>query len=315
MRSGLSTFVLRENTLESLCIFQRKTLRSILKLSKNATNPALYFLCGDLPIEGKLHRDVFSLFYSVWANPESKIYEVVTYLISNSCNSSRTWSVFLKQLAEKYSLEDPIECLNKDSPSKSQYKECVMTKITAFHENVLRNQSSSNSCMKYLNVSVTGLRGRRHAAISGLFTTDKVKESRCHIKMLCGDYLTYSKKSSQSGGSGHCRACGNENNEEDILHILTQCIQYTDLRETKIKEMSKLCETDGNLNFNLLSENAADLCQFLLDPTSLNLKNRINPVDPNLNKYFDISRSLCNSINLRRIHILKSKQKSTVLKH
>ena len=133
--------------------------------------------------------------------------------------------------------------------------------------------------------------------------------------MLCGDYFTYSKKSSQSGGSGHCRACGNENTEEDILHILTQCIQYTDLRETKIKEMSKLCETDGNLNFNLLSENAADLCQFLLDPTSLNLKNRINPVDPNLNKYFDISRSLCNSINLRRIHILKSKQKSTVLKH
>ena len=51
LRSGLSTFVLRENTLEYLCIFQRKTLRSILKLSKNATNPALYFLCGDLPIK------------------------------------------------------------------------------------------------------------------------------------------------------------------------------------------------------------------------------------------------------------------------
>ena len=169
--------------------------------------------------------------------------------------------------------------------------------------------------MKYLNVSVTGLRGRRHAAISGLFTTDKVKESRCHIKMLCGDYFTYSKKSSQSGGSGHCRACGNENTEEDILHILTQCNQYSDLRENKLEEMSKLCEIEGNLNFTLLSENEADLCQFLLDPTSLNLKQRINPVDPNLSKYFDISRSLCNSINIRRLNILKSKKKNEVQKN
>ena len=153
LRSGLSTFVLRENTLESLSIFQRKTLRSILKLSKNATNPAHYFLCGDLPTEGKLHRYVFSLFYSVWVNPDSKIYEVVKYLMNNSCDNSRTWSVFLKQLAEKYSLDDPIKCLNKDPPSKSQFKECVITKITAFYENKLREHSASNSCMKYLNVA------------------------------------------------------------------------------------------------------------------------------------------------------------------
>ena len=93
-----------------------------------------------------------------------------------------------------------------------------------------------------------------------------------------------------------------------ILHTLTQCNQYSDLRENKLEELSKLCEIEGNLNFTLLSENEADLCQFLLDPTSLNLKQRINPVDPNLSKYFDISRSLCNSINIRRLNILKIKE-------
>ena len=104
--------------------------------------------------------------------------------------------------------------------------------------------------------------------------------------------------------------------EEDILHILTQCNQYSDLRENKLEEMSKLCEIEGNLNFTLLSENndEVDLCQFLLDPTSLNLKQRINPIDRNQNEYFDISRSLCNSINIRRLNILKSKKKNEVQK-
>ena len=59
--------------LESLSVFQRKTLRSILKLSKTAANCAIYFLCGELPIEGQIHRDIFTLFYTVWANPETKI--------------------------------------------------------------------------------------------------------------------------------------------------------------------------------------------------------------------------------------------------
>ena len=71
-RSGLSSFALRSSNLEPLSIFQRKTLKSILKLSLTAPTPAIHFLTGELPIEGKLHRDVFSLFYSIWANPDLK---------------------------------------------------------------------------------------------------------------------------------------------------------------------------------------------------------------------------------------------------
>ena len=61
VRSGLSSFTLRQTPLQPLMIFQRKTLRSILKLSKSSSIPALHFLTGELPVEGKIHRDVFSL--------------------------------------------------------------------------------------------------------------------------------------------------------------------------------------------------------------------------------------------------------------
>ena len=90
IRSGLSSFSIRQTSLQPLSIFQRKTLRAILKLSKNSSIPAIHFLTGELPIEGKFHRDVFSLFFSIWNNPNTKIYEIVKYLLENSTENSRT---------------------------------------------------------------------------------------------------------------------------------------------------------------------------------------------------------------------------------
>ena len=105
-----------------------------LKLSKTAPTPAIHFLFGELPMEGKLHRDMFSLFYSVWSNPDTKIYQIVKYLLSNSGENSRTWAVNLKHISKMYGLEDPLTCLSRDPPPKSQYKENTITTITAFND-------------------------------------------------------------------------------------------------------------------------------------------------------------------------------------
>ena len=84
LQSGLSSFVLRPSMLEPLAIFHRKTLRGILSLSKFSTTPALHFLLGELPIEGKIHRDIFSLFYSIWSHPGSKIYSIIRYSLETT---------------------------------------------------------------------------------------------------------------------------------------------------------------------------------------------------------------------------------------
>ena len=53
----------------------------------------------------------------------------------------------------------------------------------AFYENILRAQAARNSQMNYLNVSITGLRGRRDPALSELISSVDVKKSRIHLKM------------------------------------------------------------------------------------------------------------------------------------
>ena len=122
IRSGLSSLALRLTHLSPLALFHRKSLKGFLHLSKSAPTPAIHFLLGELPIEGKIHRDMLSLFFGVWSNPETKIYQVVKYLKESSSENSSTWSINLRHFCKMYGLEDPLSCLSRNSPSKQTFK-------------------------------------------------------------------------------------------------------------------------------------------------------------------------------------------------
>ena len=90
-----------------------------------------------------------------------------------------------------YGIEDPLKTLERPPTSKLSYKKSIMAKITSYHEKELRKLSENNEAMKYLNVSVLGLSGRPHPAITGVTTSHEVKKMRPHIKMLSGNYITF----------------------------------------------------------------------------------------------------------------------------
>ena len=111
LRSGLYSFALRTQQLSPLSLLHWKVLKSFLHLSHTAPTPAIHFLLGELLIEGKIHRDMFSLFYSVWCNPDTKIYRIVKYLLTTSSENSRTWAINMRHISKMYQLEDPLSCL------------------------------------------------------------------------------------------------------------------------------------------------------------------------------------------------------------
>ena len=289
LRSGISTFVLTKTLMEPLNVFQRKVLKGILKVSNQASTSALYFLTGELPIEAKIHKDIYSLFFSVWLNPNTKIYSIIKYILKNTNNMSRTWSNYVRYLCKQYGFEDPSSWLQSDPPKKSIFKTDIDIRIRAYHENELRLKATNSEKLKYFNVSLLGLSGQPHPALSNLINTVEVKKSRSHLKMLIGDFYTYEVKSKQSGGLSHCRVCcGNEEISdnftrppESICHILAICHAYSDIRNRIIKQYKQLCsDITSVLNFNLILSDSELLCQFILDPTSINLPEWINPNDP-----------------------------------
>ena len=309
-RSGLSSFSLRSAKLEPLSLFQRKTLKSILKLSITAPTPSIHFLTGELPIEEKVHRDIFSLFYSIWSNPDTKIYQIVKYLLGNTSENSRTWSAHIRQLSTRYGLEDPLVCLKRDPPTKSSYKELVATKITVYYEKLLRLSASENEMMKYLNVSTIGLRGRHHPALANLVTTHDVRLARPHIKFLAGNYLTYKIKADQSGGSPRCRIC-QSCPDETVSHVITTCQGMAVERGRLLTELKELCiSTKNQIQLDEITTSEEMLCQFILDPTSLNLPIRVSLSDPLVTKFYTLSRDYCYIIDKTRIGLLKEMEKT-----
>ena len=186
----------------------------------------------------------------------------------------------------------------------------VLTKITSYYEKSLRLMSSENSRMKYLNVSLSGLRGCHHPALSGIYTTKEVQKSRIHLKMMAGDFLTYEIKSKQSGGGPHCRCCQAPSPPpEDLPHILTSCDAYSDIRTRFITQYEILCtQAKSDIILSKICDNSEVFCQFVLDPGSFNLKNRIHTDDPTLDQFFKLSRDYCYAVNAARKKILRGLQ-------
>ena len=159
--------------------------------------------------------------------------------------------------------------------------------------------------MQYLNVSLSGLRGRNHPCISNIITTSEVKKLRPYLKLLTGDYLTYERRYNESNqGSPICKICHLEN--ESVSHIVATCSAYEVIRTKIIQELGQLCLLSKSpIIFEDLKKDPNKLTQFILDPTSFNLETRINISDPTITEIFRLSRDLCQSIHTERIQILK----------
>ena len=166
---------MRDNHLHPLSSFQRNVIRGFLHLSDRSPSPHFSFLPNwGLPIVARLHRDIFSLFYNIWIKPETKILKITKYLLEDYPLNSHTLAN-IKCLSAMYGMEDPARLISQPPPSKCEFRNIVHTKITVYQEKKLRAVAITNSKTTYLNVSLKGLNGRPHPALSGIVTTQSVK--------------------------------------------------------------------------------------------------------------------------------------------
>ena len=127
--------------------------------------------------------------------------------------------------------------------------------------------------------------------------------------MLLGGLYTYQTKSIQSGGDPHCILClkRGEKSEESICHILICCQTYTEIRNIYLKKYEELLHF-SQFNFNTIKEDNELLCQFILDPSSMNLQSRIHFNDPILTDLFKISRNVCHNVNVKRLKEIENRR-------
>ena len=305
LRSGLSTLAIRKDQMEPLANFQRKMLKSCVKVSKFAATPAIHFLTGELPIEGQIHQDVFSLFFNVWTNQKTKIFEITKYLLETSNENSRTWSVYVRNLCKRYGMQDLLTLLSYTAPKKESFMEDVKTKISSYYECELRQKANENSAMRFFNVSLTGLRGRLYYTLNDVNNSRQVKWMIPHTQMLIGCYFTGFLLSKQE--TQFCPLCKTSVTTyvDSLVHLLVICGTLAEERERLLAEFDLLChETTNNLSLSIVSNSHEELCQFILDPASMNLMHRVHLTDPALSKFLKLSRDFCFLFDKRRKEIL-----------
>ena len=238
LRSGLPALPIRPNTLKTLTTFHHKTMRGILKLSQSSPLTPLYFLLGEIPMEATIHLDMLSLFWNIWSNPQTKVFEVVKYLLKMTDNNSLSWSAHLRIISQLYSLPDPPALMEGSLWSKEKWKEHIKAVVISYHELSLRKKASRNYKLRFLNVQVSGLSGKPHPVLSWILTTQDVMRARIHIKMVSGDYLCHDHLAKDRGLDPACRLCQpvlpHPAPKEDQIHLLTICKATADTRSRTI---------------------------------------------------------------------------------
>ena len=287
-------------------------MRGFLKLSKSSPIPALYFLLGELPIEGVLHARTLGLLHNIITNPSSTVHGIVKYILMMCTSNSTTWSTHLQLLCLKYGLPSPLSLLQESPPiSKLEWSSLVKTRVTVWHEQELRRTSTMNSKMKYLNVHLIGLSGRPHPVLHNIVSTQDAKKLRLHLKFLTCDYMCNELLSkNQPAISAACELCSAE--LDSIEHVMVSCKALSEVRSRLYPELvNTVLNVQPTCQLLQLPPPPWILTQFILDFTSLNLPEsyRIPAHNPGISAVWKISRDWCFSVNNERSRLLKNIKK------
>jgi hypothetical protein len=94
--------------------------------------------------------------------------------------------------------------------------------------------------------------------------------------------------------------------------VISTCQALSEQRKKVLEDFQKICkETENKINFEEIVKSDDMLCQFILDPTSLNLPVRVSLQDPLLTEFYKLSRDYCFLIDKTRTGLLKEMEKSS----
>ena len=176
----------------------------------------MYFLLGNLPVEGVLHLETLGLFYNLWSNPQLSVHETVLYILKMCKSSSTTWSNHRRLIGQQFGI--PCQVLSNPQLPPGMRLICEPC------PNIIQK------CF-FLNIDLHGLTGRPHPALLNIFCKQDVKKLRVHLKFLTCDV---SNSCMLSDRNNRCLLCFAKCSVE---HVLVSCPANKSIRESLLPSL------------------------------------------------------------------------------
>lgn len=250
---GLEALVVKEKDMSALDKSHRALLRQIQSLPDSTANSAIYLLVGCPPLRAKLHRKMLTLFITILHRRDSPEHQIISRQIAMKTTASNSWITQLRFILHQYSLPNPSQLLNSPPP-KNDWKIRTKKAILSYWNAKLKQEASSKSSLKFLNLEVCSLNTTHHVWQTG---SDPLQATMAIVKarLLLGRYPLTGLKYSGRNRAKECPLC--QNGEETTEHFVMQCAHLEPERTTIMPKLREIAGTDLTP-------------QAILDPSHLN---------------------------------------------
>lgn len=249
--TGLNALVIKDDSMKILQQFQETVIRRMFKVRDKASITPLLDISGIEPVEASLHKQVFSLFYNFWLNPETPSSKLNKLILQNpeKYKKMNYWPNHVRDLCDKYNLPSPLKLLSEKIPSKEAWKSYIEKKINSYHQNKMKDKIEEMSTTAFLidkkryryskkgrqfiNAPET-LNDVRSAGIKSLFLADEYP-TRCHDNRIRGrrgedDSCKHCLKNGRAESDTTTHAiefCSLVQNEDDLHHVWSKILEQS----------------------------------------------------------------------------------------
>ena len=225
---GLEASVLNRTDIAKLESYYRRLLRMIQSLPESTANSAVYLLTGNIPLEGRWHQRVLSLFGSIARLGEHHpLYRLAARQLTFSKDERPySWFTQLETIASKYDIN--IHEVLARPWSKEMWKYRIKHDIRDYWKIYLMKESQSRSTLKWMIMDPSdGPHGVWKSCTASPYLA---RAAATRAKALCGRLciLEHSWRKSNL-----CPVC--EKQDETVTHFLLECQELSKHRNDLYK--------------------------------------------------------------------------------
>ena len=202
--------------------FQVNILKQIQHLPQRTSNTATLAFLGILPISVNIHKSLLNLIYNIITKDGSAEATIIARQLAVHDINSQSLVSKARRLLHIYDLPT-LYTLQRDKPSRSIWKKLHNTAINSRITELWREDISSKSSLKYININNICAGKTHHVYTTVRPNLQDIQWAEVKVRLLTGTYTLQANRArfNQNEVDSTCKLC--DKSPETREHFISSC--------------------------------------------------------------------------------------------